>query len=187
MTFLPLYIDPGTGSMLFSILIGACATLFFLAKAFWLKLKLFFTGGKGQKLDKAYKKYVIYSEDKRYWNIFKPVLDAFENRKIEITYYVANDKDPVFEEKYEFVKPEVIAPGRHILSLCNEDNRYVYKSGTSMSTPIVSGAVALALEKKPQLSPKAVKVALYRSCTPLRQENNKSWGMINVDKFIKMV
>ena len=85
------------------------------------------------------------------------------------------------------VKPEVIAPGRHILSLCNEDNRYVYKSGTSMSTPIVSGAVALALEKKPQLSPKAVKVALYRSCTPLRQENNKSWGMINVDKFIKMV
>ena len=96
MTFLPLYIDPGTGSMLFSILIGACATLFFLAKAFWLKLKLFFTGGKGQKLDKAYKKYVIYSEDKRYWNIFKPVLDEFEKRKIEITYYVANDKDPVF-------------------------------------------------------------------------------------------
>ena len=119
MTFLPLYIDPGTGSMLFSILIGACATLFFLAKAFWLKLKLFFTGGKGQKLDKAYKKYVIYSEDKRYWNIFKPVLDEFEKRKIEITYYVANDKDPVFEEKYEFVKPEVIGEGNKAFAKLN--------------------------------------------------------------------
>ena len=119
MTFLPLYIDPGTGSMLFSILIGACATLFFLAKAFWLKLKLFFTGGKGQKIDKAYKKYVIYSEDKRYWNIFKPVLDEFEKRKIEITYYVANDKDPVFEEKYEFVKPEVIGEGNKAFAKLN--------------------------------------------------------------------
>ena len=41
-----LYIDPGTGSMLFSILIGAAATLFFLAKALLLKLKLVFAGKK---------------------------------------------------------------------------------------------------------------------------------------------
>jgi hypothetical protein len=47
MMTLPLYIDPGTGSMLFSILIGAAATLFFLAKALWLKLKLIFAGKKG--------------------------------------------------------------------------------------------------------------------------------------------
>lgn len=119
MQFLPLYIDPGTGSMLFSILIGACATLFFLAKAFWLKLKLFITGGKGQKLDKSYKKYVIYSEDKRYWNVFKPVLDEFESRKIDITYYVANDKDPVFDEKYQFVHPEVIGEGNKAFAKLN--------------------------------------------------------------------
>ena len=35
-----LYIDPGTGSMLFSVLIGAAATLFFLARALILKLKV---------------------------------------------------------------------------------------------------------------------------------------------------
>lgn len=46
LTVLALYIDPGTGSMLFSILIGAAATLFFLAKALFLKLKLFFSGKK---------------------------------------------------------------------------------------------------------------------------------------------
>lgn len=119
MNILPLYIDPGTGSMLFSILIGACATLFFLAKALWLKIKLFLTGGKGQKIDSSYKKYVIYSEDKRYWNVFKPVLDEFESRKIEITYYAGTDKDPVFDEKYEYVHPEVIGEGNKAFAKLN--------------------------------------------------------------------
>ena len=44
MTSSLLYIDPGTGSMLFSILIGATATLYFLARAAVLKLKFLFTG-----------------------------------------------------------------------------------------------------------------------------------------------
>ena len=119
MIFLPLYIDPGTGSMLFSILIGACATLFFLAKAFLIKIKVFLSGGKANANDKSYKKFVIYSEDKRYWNVFKPILDEFESRKIEITYYAGTDKDPVFDEKYEFVKPEVIGEGNKAFAKLN--------------------------------------------------------------------
>lgn len=114
-----LYIDPGTGSMLFSILIGACATLYFLAKAFWIKLKVFMSGGKAQKDDKSYKKYVIYSEDKRYWNVFKPILDEFETRKIDLTYYVANESDPVFAEKYEYIHPEVIGEGNKAFAKLN--------------------------------------------------------------------
>ena len=87
MTFL--YIDPGTGSMLFSIVIGAAATLFFLAKAAWLKLKLFFSGRNakdGAARDASYKPYVIYSEGKNYWNTFKPVCDEFEARKIPLAF-----------------------------------------------------------------------------------------------------
>ena len=57
--FLPLYIDPGTGSMLFSILIGAAATLFFLSKAMLLKLKVIFAGKKGVQEDKADRKSVV--------------------------------------------------------------------------------------------------------------------------------
>ena len=41
----PLYIDPGTGSMLFSVLLGLSATLYFVGKAAFIKLK-FFIGGK---------------------------------------------------------------------------------------------------------------------------------------------
>lgn len=115
-----LYIDPGTGSMLFSILIGACATLFFLFKALWIKFKMLFTGGKdASKSDKSYKPYVIYCEDKRYWNVFKPVLDEFEARKIDVTYYVANDQDPIFNEKYEHVNAEVIGEGNRAFAKLN--------------------------------------------------------------------
>ncbi len=107
-----LYIDPGTGSMLVSILIGAAASLFFLGKAAWLKLKIFFSGKKaGTVVDSSYKKYVIYCEDKRYWNTFKPILDEAEKRQIEMTYYVETAEDPVFSQNYQYIKPEVIGGG----------------------------------------------------------------------------
>ena len=109
-----LYIDPGTGSMLFSILIGAAATLFFLGKAAWIKLKVLFTakkGGVSTTADSNYKKYVIYNEGLQYWNTFKPVCDEFEKRQIELTYYTSTEKDPCFEMGYKFVKPEFIGEG----------------------------------------------------------------------------
>lgn len=111
--FLPLYIDPGTGSMLFSILIGAAATLFFLGKAAILKLKLLFSAKKNgvTTTDTNYKKYVVYNEGMQYWNVFKPVCDEFEKRQIELTYYTSAEKDPCFEQNYKYVKPEFIGEG----------------------------------------------------------------------------
>ncbi len=114
MTTTMLYIDPGTGSMLFSILIGAAATLFFLSKAAWIKLKLIFSAKKNgvdTTKDSNYKKYVIYNEGLQYWNTFKPICDEFENRQIELTYYTSAEKDPCFEAGYKFVKPEFIGEG----------------------------------------------------------------------------
>ena len=120
MTFL--YIDPGTGSMLFSIVIGAAATLFFLAKAAWLKLKLFFSGskGKGSSLkDAAHKSFVIYCEGKNYWNTFKPVCDEFEEREIPLAFLTSSKDDPCFEQGYQFVKPEFIGEGNAAFARLN--------------------------------------------------------------------
>lgn len=113
MIFLPLYIDPGTGSMLFSIVIGAAATLYFLAKAAIIKIKVILSGKKGDAaaVDSSYKPYVIYCEGKQYWNVFKPVADEFEKRQIPLTYYTSAKDDPVFEAGYKFVKPEFIGEG----------------------------------------------------------------------------
>jgi len=122
MIFLPLYIDPGTGSMLFSILIGAAATLFFLAKAALLKFKLFFSGKKnrdGMQHDASYKPYVIYCEGRQYWNVFKPVADEFERRNIPLAYYTSAKDDPVFEQNYQSVKPEYIGEGNTAFARLN--------------------------------------------------------------------
>ena len=109
-----LYIDPGTGSMLFSIVVGAAATLFFLGKAAWIKVKLLFTAkknGVSTSVDSNYKKYVIYNEGMQYWNTFKPVCDEFERRQIELTYYTSAEKDPCFEQGYKYIKSEFIGEG----------------------------------------------------------------------------
>ena len=108
-----LYIDPGTGCMLFSILIGAAATLFFLGKAALIKIKLLFSAKKNgvATTDTNYKKYVVYNEGMQYWNVFKPICDEFEKRQIELTYYTSAQNDPCFEQNYKFVKPEFIGEG----------------------------------------------------------------------------
>lgn len=116
-----LYIDPGTGSMLFSILIGAAATLFFVAKAAWIKLKILFSGKKDGSgvVDASYKTYVIYNEGNQYWNVFKPVTDEFEKRKIPLMYYTSSKTDPIFDQKYEFVTSEYIGEGNTAFAKLN--------------------------------------------------------------------
>lgn len=84
------------------------------------------------------------------------------------------------------VKPEITAPGTNILSLDHRGNYYVKKSGTSMATPVVCGALALALQKKPSLRPEELKLDLYLSAR--RQEKSAAaWGILDVDNLIDLI
>lgn len=85
------------------------------------------------------------------------------------------------------VKPEILAPGTNVRSLSLRDGAYVYKSGTSMSAPIVCGALALALEKKPNLKPVELKLLLYDSVSRKFKNLRPAWGILNVDNLIKML
>ncbi len=84
------------------------------------------------------------------------------------------------------VKPEILAPGSGILSLDNKGSRYVKKSGTSMATPVVCGALALALQKKPSLRPEELKLLLYQSAENPGEETG-SWGMLHVDNLLRLI
>ena len=114
-----LYIDPGTGSALFSILIGAAATLYFLGRALVIKLKVVFSGGKVAATASMEHPFVIYNEGKQYWNVFKPVLDEFENRKVMILYLTSAQDDPVFDTSWNFVKAEFIGEGNRAFARLN--------------------------------------------------------------------
>jgi hypothetical protein len=115
----PLYIDPGTGSALFSILIGASATIYFLGRALILKLKVVISGGKAANDVSVEYPYVIYCEGKQYWNVFKPVLEEFENRKTGLLYLTSAQDDPVFDASWKFVKAEYIGEGNRAFARLN--------------------------------------------------------------------
>ena len=84
------------------------------------------------------------------------------------------------------VKPEILAPGTNITSLDYRGNHYVKKSGTSMAAPVVSGALALALQKNPALRPEELKVKLYESADG-QKKGKSAWGILQVDKLLDLV
>jgi hypothetical protein len=118
MTLYPLYIDPGTGSMLFSIFFGAAATLYFLLRALIIKAKLAVSGGKAAVSSSAWP-YIVYSEGSQYWALFKPVLDAFEKRGMPLLYLSSSGEDPFFSQSYRHIKGEFIGEGNRAFARLN--------------------------------------------------------------------
>lgn len=82
------------------------------------------------------------------------------------------------------VKPDILAPGAEIYS-CSNTGEYIPLSGTSMSTPIVSGAAALLLEKYPELTPDQVKYMLKITAEDLNcPKNRQGWGLLNIERLL---
>lgn len=84
-------------------------------------------------------------------------------------------------------KPDIVCKGHEILScaVSPSGTEYTRKSGTSMSTPYISGVVALALEKDPMLTNVEIKMML-RSCARDLGffHNQQGWGELDVEKFM---
>ena len=81
----------------------------------------------------------------------------------------------------------VVAPGRGVYSCSNLPgrNRYSVKSGTSMSTPVVAGAVALLLSKYPDMTNREVKIRIKNTVQDLGLPHDKQgWGMLDVKTLI---
>ena len=116
--------------MLFSILIGVVSTLIFFGQRLFMKLKFIVRGGKAAKISNAKIPYVIFSDHKRYWNVFKPVCDEFEKRKIDIAYWTASSDDPALCEKYGHVKTEFIGEGNKAFARLNMMNAGICLSTT---------------------------------------------------------
>ena len=105
------YIDPGTGSMLFTILIGLITAGVYALRGFIVKLRFMMSGGRAGGEADDVMPYVIFSDSKRYWNVFEPICDEFEAHGVALNYMTASPDDPALEKEYEHVKCEFIGEG----------------------------------------------------------------------------
>lgn len=106
-----LYIDPGTGAMLFSVIMACVTAGMFVLKNVWIKIKFLISGGKVQETSAESYPYVIFSDHKRYWNVFEPVCNEFERREIPCVYWTMSEDDPALSKEYKYVKCEFIGSG----------------------------------------------------------------------------
>ena len=106
-----IYIDPGTGSMLFTILIGVLGAAIYAFKGLWLKLKFMIKGGNIKVNESDRVPFVIFTDSKRYYTIFKPICDEMEKRGQTLLYLTGEKDDPLLDENYEYVQTEFAGEG----------------------------------------------------------------------------
>lgn len=117
--------------------------------------------------------------------------DYFRNKEGTCEIYSGRGPSP-----YAMKKPDLVAPGTDIVS-CNAmystGNRryqvpYIKKSGTSMSTPIVTGAAALLVQKYGRMECEEIKRRLIYSAIDLNEPWTKQgWGMLNVRRLLEII
>lgn len=114
-----LYIDPGTGSMLFTILIGLIGVLRYMFKSWLVKLRFMFSGGNKAEINVDRLPLVIFSDDKRYWSIFEPICKVLAERKFPVTYMTASEDDPALKSELKEFKAEFIGSDNRAFAKLN--------------------------------------------------------------------
>ena len=102
-----LYIDPGTGSMLFTIMLGLITSAYYVFRKVLLKVKYRLNSGKKIKNDLKIP-IVIFTDSKRYWDMFRPICEELERRSCRAVYWTCSKDDAALESDYTYVKCEYI-------------------------------------------------------------------------------
>ena len=82
------------------------------------------------------------------------------------------------------IKPDLVAMGEgNYVVDPNNKNGYRKASGTSMSTPLVAGAMALLMQSLPNINnPRTlIKLMKYTASRALNPDNRYGWGIINAE------
>ncbi len=124
-----LYIDPGTGSMLFTILLGILGAAFYSLRMLFIKMRFRMNGGKAKENEQKLP-IVIFSDDKRYWNVFEPICRELDKRGADVVYMTSSEDDPALENKYSHIKAEFIGKDNRAFAKLNFLNATIVLSTT---------------------------------------------------------
>lgn len=124
-----LYIDPGTGSMLFTILIGIIGASIYSLRMLLIKLRFKLSGGKTTANTKKIP-FVIFSDDKRYWNVFEPICRELDRRGKDVVYMTASEDDLALSNPYPHIHAEFIGKDNKAFAKLNFINASVVVSTT---------------------------------------------------------
>lgn len=124
-----LYIDPGTGSMLFTVLLGLIGAAVYSLRMLLIKLRFALSGGKAEANTQKIP-LVIFSDDKRYWTIFAPICRELDKRGMDVVYMTASPDDPGLNSPYDHVRAEFIGAGNKAFSKLNFLNATIVLSTT---------------------------------------------------------
>ena len=124
-----LYIDPGTGSMLFTVLLSMIGAAFYSVRVLANKLSI----GGGRRKKKAAGERVplaVFSDSKRYWNVFEPVIRELGKRGRDVLYITASEDDPAFTCGLPNVRAEYAGEGNKAFAKINSISADVVLSTT---------------------------------------------------------
>lgn len=103
-----------------------------------------------------------------------------------------NDNQYWLRNDWNYIKPNISAPGTDIRSASANSTGYTLLTGTSMACPHVAGAIALLFSKNPNLTISqiydlVVDNADKPSAGGTYPNNNYGWGLINIKKALDNV
>ena len=113
------YIDPSTGSLIFSTIIGLTAAVVFSVKGFFYTLLAKLSGRAVSGSNDFSGKLVIFSEGKNYWQVFKPVIDELVKRNKEFVYITAGKDDPCLDIESNLIDKHSFSSINHALVFLN--------------------------------------------------------------------
>ena len=116
--------------MLFAILIGIVGALNYVARTVLVKIRFILSGGKNAETNAERIPFAVFSDNKRYWNVFEPVCREFDRRGIDVVYLTASSDDPALSCGLDHVKGEFIGEGNRAFAKLNLLNASIMLSTT---------------------------------------------------------
>ena len=114
--------------MLITVLIGIAGAAVYSLRTRIMKMKMKIGGGKV--VDAESVPFAVFSDNKRYFDIFEPVLREMDKRGRDILYLTASEDDPAFDCGLEHVTAEYIGPGNRVFTRLNNLKATVVLSTT---------------------------------------------------------